>query len=197
MNLELTPKAAEIASSARALLALGGYNGFSYADISERVRITKASIHHHFASKADLVEVVVRLHREDSNKGLATLTEQIANPVAELKAYADYWSACILDGSTSFCICAMLAAELPAIPGNVAQEVQAFFRDLAAWLEEVLTRGAADGAFHLQDTPDREAKAFMATVYGAMLAARAYGDARTFQGVVFPAIERLTAPAPK
>jgi len=194
MTIELSPKAAEIASSARALLALGGYNGFSYADISDQVRIAKASIHHHFASKADLVEVVVKLHREESNKGLASLTEQVADPVAELKAYADYWSACILDGSTSFCICAMLAAELPAVPGNVAREVQAFFQDLTAWLAGVFKRGASSGAFHLQGTPAQEAKAFMATVYGAMLAARAYGDPRTFQAVVFPAIERLAAP---
>lgn len=195
MNIELSPKAAEIASTARSLLAVGGYNGFSYADISEQVRIAKASVHHHFASKADLVEVVVKLHREESSKGLATLTEQVADPLGELKAYADYWSACILDGSTSFCICAMLAAELPAIPGNVAREVQGFFEDLTAWLAAVFKRGAAAGVFNLQGTPAEEARAFMATVYGAMLAARAYGDPRTFQAVVFPAIERLAAPA--
>ena len=197
MNIELSPKATEIASSARALLAVGGYSGFSYADISDRVGITKASIHHHFASKADLVEVVVKLHREESNKGLATLTQQVADPVGELKAYADYWSACILDGSTSFCICAMLAAELPAIPGNVAREVQAFFQDLTGWLTGVFKRGAASGAFKLQDTPAQEARAFMATVYGAMLAARAFGEPRTFQAVVLPAIERLAVPGRK
>ncbi|MEF9673014.1 TetR family transcriptional regulator [Pseudomonas sp. PCH446] len=52
MNTELSAKATEIADYAQSLLALGGYNSFSYADIAERVRITKASIHHHFPSKA-------------------------------------------------------------------------------------------------------------------------------------------------
>ncbi|WP_410578583.1 TetR/AcrR family transcriptional regulator, partial [Bacillus sp. SIMBA_026] len=48
MSLELSPRAAEIVEQAKLLLAAGGYHGFSYADISERVRIGKPSIHHHF-----------------------------------------------------------------------------------------------------------------------------------------------------
>ena len=39
-----------------------------------------------------------------------------------------------------------------------------------------------------------EAEAFMATVYGAMLAARAYGDAKVFSDIVAHALKRL-APA--
>ncbi len=59
MTVELSPRATEIAEHARQLLAAGGYNGFSYADLSERVRVGKASIHHHFPSKVDLVLTVV------------------------------------------------------------------------------------------------------------------------------------------
>ena len=48
MTVELSPRATELAEHARQLLAAGGYNGFSYADLSEKVGIGKASIHHHF-----------------------------------------------------------------------------------------------------------------------------------------------------
>jgi TetR/AcrR family transcriptional regulator, transcriptional repressor for nem operon len=193
MHTELTPKAAEIAGYARSLLTSGGYNSFSYADISDRVRISKASIHHHFPSKAELVQTIVRLHRDAAQKGLAALSQQLADPLAELRAYADRWSACILDGSTPFCICGMLAAELPTIPENVAGEVQGFFRDLTDWLTSVLKRGAAEGQFALQGTAAQEAKTFMAIVYGAMLTARASGDPKTFRSIVQPAIARLTS----
>ena len=195
MNAELSPKAAEIAAHARSLLAAGGYNSFSYADISERVRISKASIHHHFPSKAELVKVVVAQYREEARQGLAALDRQLADPLAQLRAYVDYWSGCISDGTAPFCICAMLAAELPTIPAEIADEVRGHFQDLTAWLATVFKKGKAKGQLQLHGSAASEAKAFMAMVHGAMLAARAFGDPQVFQAIVHSAIGRLTAAA--
>jgi TetR/AcrR family transcriptional regulator, transcriptional repressor for nem operon len=192
MNTELSPKAAEIVACARALLAAGGYNGFSYADISAAVNISKPSVHHHFASKAELVRVVLARYRAEVRAGVAGLEQQVSDPVAQLQAYTDYWSACIREGSLPFCVCAMLAAELPAIPNEVADEVRGHFSELSAWLTNVLARGAAQKAFYLQGTAEEEAKTFMATVHGAMLSARAFGDAEMFPRIVQPLIGRLT-----
>lgn len=192
MPSDLSPKAAEIVASARAHLAKGGYNGFSYADLSTDVGIAKASIHHHFATKADLVRLVVQLYRDEARNGLTQLASHIPEPRAQLRAYADYWIACIRDGTSSFCICAMLAAELPALPADVAAEVKGFFRDLSAWLASVLAQGAASGAFASQASPEQEAEAFMATVHGAMLSARAYGgDATVFDMIIQSLLKRL------
>lgn len=195
MPTELSPKAAEIAACARVLLAAGGYNSFSYADISAQVRISKASIHHHFPSKAELVRIVVAQYREEARQGLAALDTQLADPLAALRAYVDYWSACIRDGSAPFCICAMLAAELPTIPAEVAAEVRGHFQDLSAWLAALLKKGKARGQIHLHGSVAAEAKSFMATVHGAMLAARAFGDPQAFQAIVQPVLNRFTAAA--
>ena len=194
MDTELSPKAAEIVTCARSLLAAGGYNSFSYANISESVRISKASIHHHFPSKADLVQTVIARYREEARTGMAALERQISDPAAQLQAYTEYWAACIRDSSLPFCICAMLAAELPAIPSAVADEVRGHFSDLAAWLASVLAKGASQGAFSLQASPEAEAMAFMATVHGAMLSARAHGDPKVFVQIVQPLLRRLTSP---
>lgn len=193
MPTELSPKAAEIVACARTLLAAGGYNGFSYADVSAAVNISKPSIHHHFASKAELVRVVLARYREETRAGLAGLEQQVTEPVAQLQAYADYWATCIREGSQPFCVCAMLAAELPAIPPEVADEVRGHFSELSAWLTAVLAKGAQQKAFFLQATPEAEAKTFMATVHGAMLSARAYGDPEVFQRIVQSLIGRLTS----
>lgn len=194
MDTELSPKAAEIVACARSLLAAGGYNGFSYADVSAAVAISKPSIHHHFASKAELVRVVLVRYRAEIRTGVAALEQQVPAPVAQLQAYTDYWSACIRDGSLPFCICAMLAAELPAIPAEVADEVRGHFSELSAWLTGVLTRGAAQKVFFLQATPEEEARTFMATVHGAMLSARAFGEPDLFPRIVQPLLRRLTSP---
>ena len=193
MDLELSPRATEIAACARSLLATGGYNGFSYADISESVHISKASIHHHFPSKAELVRTVLVRYREEARAGMAALEQQIPDPRAQLEAYAGYWAACIRDGSSSFCICALLAAELPAIPSEVADEVRSHFLDLAAWLASVLARGASQEILFLRTSPEAEAMNFMATVHGAMLSARAYGDPDVFETIVQPLMHRLSS----
>lgn len=195
MNEGLTPKAAEIVAHTRSLLAAGGYNSFSYADLAAQVGITKPSIHHHFSSKEVLVKTVVMLYRQEAREGLASLERQFDDPLSELHAYADYWAGCILSGASPFCICAMLATELPTIPEEVAFEVRAHFRDLSGWLASVLKRGAARGQFHLLNSPAVSAHAFMAVVHGAMLVARALDDPKSFSATVRPAILKLTQPA--
>ena len=194
MHTELTPRATEIAECARALLVSGGYNSFSYADISASVQISKASIHHHFPSKAELVRTVLLRYREEARTGLAALVQHVPEPLAQLEAYTGYWATCMRDATSSFCICAMLAAELPTLPREVADEVRGHFLDLAAWLASVLAKGAAQGVFFLQTSPEGEAMAFMATVHGAMLSARAYGDPEVFAATIQPLMRRLTSP---
>ncbi|WP_028354616.1 TetR/AcrR family transcriptional regulator [Bordetella petrii] len=193
MNLELSPRAAEIAEHTKVLLAAGGYNGFSYADLSERVRIGKPSIHHHFPSKAELVLTVVTLHRQQAREGLAALDAHVPDPLARLNAYTEYWAKCIREGTAPICICAMLAAEMPMIPPDIADEVSGYFADLTAWIAAVLEEGSAKGQFQLRDSAAAEARTFMSTVHGAMLTARAFGDPAAFQAVSRAAIARLAA----
>jgi len=44
---------------AERLVQVRGFNGFSYADIAAELHITKASLHYHFATKADLGEALI------------------------------------------------------------------------------------------------------------------------------------------
>ncbi len=103
----------DILASARNLIVSGGYNGFSYADIAEVVGIRKASIHHHFPTKSDLVRKLLLRYREDAQAGVEALERNVPEPREILKIYADHWAGCIEDASRPFCVCAMLASELP------------------------------------------------------------------------------------
>jgi TetR/AcrR family transcriptional repressor of nem operon len=183
----------DILACARSLIVAGGYNGFSYADIAQVVGIRKPSIHHHFPSKADLVKTLVIRYREAAEEGIANLERAVPGPLDQLKAYIGYWKTCIGDASAPFCVCALLANELPVLPEEIALEIRAYFRFLSAWLTSVLERGAALGVVALTDTPRVEAEAFMATVHGAMLSARAYGDTAIFGTIMDPQLARLSA----
>lgn len=189
---KISNKSDEIAACARSLLIAGGYNGFSYADIAGVVGIRKASIHHHFPSKVNLVQSLVVAHREAAEAGLADLQRAIAQPLDQLRAYVGYWTACIEDASAPFCVCAMLASELPILPEEVALEVRTYFRFLASWLAAVLERGVQRGTIRLAQSASMEAEAFMAMVHGAMLSARAYGDAKVFSLIMDTQLDRIT-----
>ena len=189
--INLSTTAEDILRCARTLIIAGGYNGFSYADISKVVGIRNASIHHHFPSKSDLVRTLVARYREEAQAGIAGLERNVSDPAEQLRAYAGYWEACIADATEPFCVCALLASQIPVLPDEVAAEVRAHFRALSAWLSSVLERGAKQGRLQLAGTAKAEAEVFMATVHGAMLSARAYGDAKMFGAVVHPVLERL------
>jgi TetR/AcrR family transcriptional repressor of nem operon len=183
----------DILACAHKLIIAGGYNGFSYADIADVVGIRKASIHHHFPSKVDLAAVLARRYRESAENGIRNLEHSIADPLEQLRAYVQYWTTCIADASAPFCVCALLASELPALPDEVAQEVRAFFRFLSGWMTGVLERGVQQGAISLHHAPRVEAEAFLATVHGAMLSARAYDDPGIFGVIMAPQLERFAA----
>ena len=187
----LSDTAQDILRCARSLIIAGGYNGFSYADISQVVGIRNASIHHHFPSKSDLVRTLVAQYRDEAQAGIAALERNVSEPGERLRAYAGYWEACITDATAPFCVCALLASQIPVLPEEVALEVLAHFRALSAWLASVLERGAKEGRFQLKGTAKSEAEVFMATVHGAMLSARAYGDPKMFGAVVNPVLKRL------
>lgn len=190
--MNIAPTTSEkILQCAQALLVAGGYNGFSYADIGKVIGIRNASIHHHFASKAVLVQTLVRQYREAAQDGVAAMERNITDPLAQLRAYAGYWESCMTQPESAFCVCAMLAAELPMLPQEIAMEVKAHFRFFALWLESVLERGQRQGSLRLTDAPRVEAERFLATIHGAMLSARAYDDPKMFGVIVHPMLERL------
>lgn len=182
----------KILDIAQSLIVAGGYNGFSYADISAAIGIRKASIHHHFPTKAELVAVLVDRYRGQAEAGLSSLRSQVASPDEQLQAYLSYWDTCIRDASQPFCVCAMLAGEMQMLPDEVASRVRAHFQSLATWLAAVLSAGAEQGLFRLNRSPEEEAQMLMASVHGAMLSARAFDDPGLFIAIISSQIAKLT-----
>jgi TetR/AcrR family transcriptional repressor of nem operon len=190
-GFSVSETAEKLVEEARQLIVNGGYHGFSYADLSERFGIRKASIHHHFPAKVDLVIAVVEQARRAIQAQIAAV--ETGTPVAmeQLAAYTGYWERCILDQTAPFCIAGVLAAELPGLPREVGLAVRGHFSDLSRWLEHVLTLGVKQGSIRLDDAPAVEAQNFMAAVYGAMLAARAFDDPGKFGAIVAAFVRRI------
>jgi TetR/AcrR family transcriptional regulator, transcriptional repressor for nem operon len=183
--------AERILKAAEALMIERGYSAFSYADISEAVEIRKPSIHHHFATKASLATAVLKAHREKTIEGTEALDRQIEDPWRRLHAYVQYWEGCIQGRTVSFCVAALMGAELPSLPEEVQAEVRLHFKALVEWLERTLKAGVKAGVIRLEGAAATEAQTLMAVVHGAMLSARATGDCDVFKLVAGVALKRI------
>jgi len=155
--------AERILDAAECRLRSSGYNGFSFRDLAEDVGVRSASVHHHFATKEALVSALVRRHRE---RLMADLQPAPAGP-ARVAAYRAAFRKSV-EADLGMCLCGMLGAEALGLPPAVRREARAFFGGLVDHLADGLSGHAGD--------PRREALSYLATLEGAMILARAFGD---------------------
>jgi len=191
MGRALNDTAVKLIDEAGQLIVHAGYNGFSYADLAERLGIRKASIHHHFPSKVDLVVAVVDRQRAAIRAQIEALENGTPDALAQLLAYVEYWKRCIVDESAPFCLVGVLAVELPGLAPEVGTAVRGYFNDLGLWLKRVMALGIEQGTIQLELEPESSSQFFQTTIYGAMVMARAYGDPSKFNLVVDAFLNRM------
>jgi len=141
----LSPAAERIVDVAEDLIQRQGFNGFSYEDIAQAVGIRKPSVHHHFATKADLATVVTQRYVQRFSLALEALDRAGAEPRERLMAYAQLFQA-TYEQNRRMCLCGMLGAESETLPEPVRQELQRFFEINLAWLTVVLDKARAPEA---------------------------------------------------
>jgi TetR/AcrR family transcriptional regulator, transcriptional repressor for nem operon len=168
--LEMSPMAARVADVAEALLQQVGYNGFSYDDIARQVGIRKPSVHHHFATKADLVRAVAERYTHRFMQQLDAITHAHSSAGERLDAYTLLFERTYAQ-ERKLCVCGMLAAEASDLPESVAEAVQAFFARNLEWLTAVIA--ARPGARALpRAQAHARAMSLLCTLEGAMIVGR-------------------------
>ena len=176
-----TDTATRILDVAERLAQTRGYNGFSYADIAGELGLTKASLHYHFAGKAELGEALIDRYASRFALALDSLGAQQNDPRGALEAYVELYAA-VMRGDR-MCLCGMLAAEYETLPAPMQAAVIRFFDASEVWLEAVLDRGRDEGALQFAGAAREEARLLVGGLEGAMLVARPYGDIARFRVV--------------
>ena len=171
--------AERILDVAERLIQVRGYNGFSYADIAAALRITKASLHYHFPSKAELGRSLMVRYRENFLAALAAIDETSTTIREKLERYVAIYADAL--AGNRMCLCRMLAAEYSTLPKPVRAEVPRFFDLNEAWLVKVLDEGRKNEDVQLPGASIDAARLIVATLEGAMMLARPYSDMERFQ----------------
>lgn len=160
---------------AERLMQTRGYNGFSYADVSDEIGITKASLHYHFPSKAELGRALLERYRQVFVAALEAIGADSQDAVRRLERYVQLYRDVLSGGR--MCLCGMLAAEYATLPETMQRAIRAFFDANELWLAQVLEDGRAAGQLAFPGSPRDTARLLTAALEGAMLLARSYGDA--------------------
>jgi len=176
--------------SAERVARTRGFDGFSYADLAADVGITKASIHHHFASKAILAVALMTRYYASLETACAEIDEEHATAAARLSGLiARYHGA--LEGGKSLCLCVSFSTSTQSLSTETIAEMERFRSMMIKWLSETFALGKEDGTIDDVSDPLSEAAATLPLLEGAQLAARVVQDAKKFETATQLLMNRL------
>lgn len=185
-----TGTASQILDAAERLVQDRGFNGFSYADVARELGLTKAALHYHFASKADLGDALIDRYAARFLEALARVENERSDAVDKLRAYAQLYADVFRDDR--MCLCGMLAADYTTLPDPMRERVVRFFDDNEVWLARVLEAGRTAGTIRFTGPAPSVARTLIGGLEGAMLVARPYRDLERFRAAADLLITGLT-----
>ena len=189
--MRTTDTATRILDVAERLVQRQGFNGFSYADISKEMGITKASLHYHFPAKAELGRSLIERYDGAFRGALQEIESTAGDPRKKLRRYAELYADVLR--RDRMCLCGMLAADYTILPRPMQEAVRTFFDANEAWLSSVLEEGRKRKVLRVHGPAREEARLLLGALEGAMLVARSYGDVSRFSSSADRLLRDLTA----
>jgi TetR/AcrR family transcriptional repressor of nem operon len=178
-----------ILDTAERLLQTRGFNGFSYADIAAALKVTKASLHYHFPTKAELGHRLIARYETAFLRALEEIDRTGSDARDKLRRYAKIYADVLRDNR--MCLCGMLAAEYATLPKPMKEEMRQFFDANDNWLVRVLEEGRAAGTLRFAGPALDVARALVGSLEGAMMIARSYGEVARLESVANRLIAEL------
>jgi TetR/AcrR family transcriptional repressor of nem operon len=170
-----------------------GANAMSYGDLSDAVGIRKASIHHHFPAKSDLLLALITRYNEHFHKQLEAIRSSKGTGAAKVARYGKLFEATLQqDACEKACPCGMLGAEISTLAPDAAAELRRFYRSNAEAVAAMLEEGKRDGSLRFDGSSLETAWVLFTMLEGAMLVCRAEGGVELFRAV-FRQFQRLVA----
>jgi TetR/AcrR family transcriptional repressor of nem operon len=183
--------AQRILDIAERLVQTRGFNGFSYADIAQALKVTKASLHYHFPAKADLGARLIERYERNFLGALAGIDAKTGNALEKLRRYAAIYEDVLSDNR--MCLCGMLAAEFGTLPKGMKEEMRHYFDANERWLVGVLQQGKKEGTLRFKGSAAEVAQSLVGALEGAMMIARSYADVGRFRAAADRTLASLAA----
>jgi TetR/AcrR family transcriptional repressor of nem operon len=156
----------QILHYAGSFLQCRGYNGFSYRDISQKLGIKNAAIHHYYPQKEDLVATFLEVSRHKFTANIAQMVESGGSAREQLQYYFDY-ALKEFDEGKSICPPGSVMLDFEELPEKVKKQHLLLLDEILTWLSRVLKTGLEQGELNFSDPVDVRADAIFETLLGA------------------------------
>lgn len=167
-----------------------GFDGFSYADLATDVGIRKASIHHHFPTKAALSVALMDRYYNQLKAACAAIDADKNTGAERLSALIDVYREAHDEGK-SLCLCVSFSTSRESLPVEVIYQISRFRTMMIDWLESAFSVGQSDSTIRDVHDPALEAAAALPLLEGAQLAARAEEKPELFESAMQLLRQRL------
>lgn len=167
-----------------------GYNGFSYANLAHEIGIRKASIHYHFATKADLGLALIARYSERFFETLSDIRAADGSAAEQVRSYIQIYRDALAEGE-QVCLCVALSAGRDSLSADILDQLNQFHSQSIDWLTQVFERATQDSTISGCALPIEDATATLALVEGAQLLARARKDVSLFDQALAALSARL------
>jgi AcrR family transcriptional regulator len=170
-----------IVQLAQEMIQIRGYNAFSYQDLSDRLKIKKASIHYHFESKEDLGAEVLEGARARFEEWIKSIPDQLS-PSERLDLYFERVRAWAKSGN-HICLNGMSNAEWVTLPKKMRQCATTYQAMLRNWFTRVLEDGRKLGEFNTKQPVENQVILIQSAIPGALQLARSQDKPEIFDVV--------------
>lgn len=185
-------------ASRQSLLEIGkeivcrqGFGGLSFGALATGAGIRKASVHHHFATKADFAAALIARETEalttalsaaeaDTRRGYLAMREFLRERREES------------DEGTALDLLTALSADASTLNGGSLAALASARELVVRRIAAILQTGRRDRTIAVAGDIEEEARAVLSQVEGAQIAARAAGDIAVFDRTL-ATLEKRTA----
>jgi TetR/AcrR family transcriptional repressor of nem operon len=173
-----------ILDTAQDLIQRLGVNAMSYQHISDVVGIRKASIHHHFPTKENLIDIVLERYSTYFFDLVDDILQGKLSSREKLQKYIDLFAATLnSDCGDKACLYGMIGAEIETLGMGSAAKVRHFHEGNEARLTKLLVEGRETKAFRFKGDPKTTAALIFSLLEGALLIVRAKGGVKQFRKI--------------
>jgi len=155
-----------------------GLNGMSYKDISEAVGIRKASIHHHFPKKENLVDELLKrcaISYGENYQRIADGSGLAPEKLRELSAVFE-------DGlnNKKLCLVGSISTNRNTLQDSSCHILQSTIENTVSIFSAVFEQGRQEKSLSFTGTAAETAFAFLSFLVGAQTIARSHGGVLLF-----------------
>jgi TetR/AcrR family transcriptional repressor of nem operon len=173
---ETRTKILEVAEN---LIQRVGLNAMSYQHISEAIGIRKASVHHHFPKKENLVDELLSCCHLSYGENYRRIVASEAKAPDKLRELAGVFEDSLRSGN--ICFVGTISSDLNTLADSSRRMLEITIRQTVDIFSGAFLQGRIEGTLSFAGTDEDLAYAFFSFLLGAQITARAFGGAESFR----------------